>query len=35
MQAALDNEEREAWRVLPQPQRLEAITAHSLIVDAT
>jgi hypothetical protein len=32
---ALDDDEHEAWRLLPQPQRLGAITARTLIVAAT
>jgi hypothetical protein len=32
---ALDNDEHEAWLLLPRRQRLEAITARSLIIDAT
>jgi hypothetical protein len=28
---ALDNDEHEAWRLLPQPQRVEGITARTLI----
>jgi hypothetical protein len=32
---ALDNDEHEAWRLLPQPQRLEGITARTLIVATT
>ena len=32
---ALDNDEHEAWLLLPQPQRLEGITARTLIVAAT
>jgi hypothetical protein len=32
---ALDNDEHEAWLLLPQPQRLEAITARTLIIATT
>jgi hypothetical protein len=32
---ALDYDEHEAWRLLPQPQRLEGITARALIVATT
>ena len=32
---ALDNDEHEAWLLLPQPQRLEGITARTLIVATT
>src|SRR5664279_5644112 len=31
----LDDDEHEAWRLLPQTQRLEAITARALIVATT